>query len=269
MSAWAYVERLSGRNTKRIAAGVLSFAVSLKRRSLCFVSVDADGDWSTVQPELRVTSPSPNTIPYSDLVRSVSDLWCHQRRPRLGETIVDVGAGVGDDLVVFSRMVGPTGRVIAIEAHPVTFRCLKKTILANGLSNVTALQLAVGEVDGAVLIDDGATHLASRVGAHGSAVKQQSLDAILSELNVGPIGLLKLNIEGAEWPALRAMRASVARADAVVVSCHDFIADAGGDPSTRTFSNVSKFLRESSLSVLTRPDDHRPWVRYYCYATAK
>ena len=52
--------------------------------------------------------------------------YCLRYQPKPGDTVVDVGAGMGDDTLVFSRMVGPSGRVFSFEAHPDTFRCLQK-----------------------------------------------------------------------------------------------------------------------------------------------
>ena len=41
--------------------------------------------------------------------------------------ILDIGAGVGEDTLAFSKDVGPGGRVLSVEAHPGTFRMLEKT----------------------------------------------------------------------------------------------------------------------------------------------
>ena len=48
----------------------------------------------------------------------------------------DVGAGKGEDTMVFSKAVGLKGRVLAVEAHPITFRCLELFRELNDLSNV-------------------------------------------------------------------------------------------------------------------------------------
>ena len=52
--------------------------------------------------------------------------YCLRYQPKPGDTVVDVGAGMGDDTLVFSRMVGPSGRVFSFEAHPDNLRCLQK-----------------------------------------------------------------------------------------------------------------------------------------------
>src|SRR4030095_12023579 len=57
-------------------------------------------------------------------------------QPTRGDVIVDVGAGVGEETLPFSRAVGDEGTVFCIEAHPRTFRCLQKLIHYNRLHNV-------------------------------------------------------------------------------------------------------------------------------------
>ncbi len=70
--------------------------------------------------------------------------------PRLGDVVMDVGAGVGEETLTFSRAVGPGGRVICMEAHPRTLRCLEKLIEYNHLTNVTAVHEAATEPSCAV-----------------------------------------------------------------------------------------------------------------------
>ena len=53
-----------------------------------------------------------------------------------GATIVDVGAYIGTHALAFSRFVGPSGRVIAIEPQTRTFEVLKRNIEANAIDNV-------------------------------------------------------------------------------------------------------------------------------------
>lgn len=269
MHVWSLVSSLRSQPLQRSAAALVSLALTLQRRAKCVVTIDEEGDWVTRQSEWTIYSPSPHTIRYRDANEAVRDLWCHAYVPRPGDTIVDVGAGVGDDLVVFSRLVGDTGRIVAIEAHPRTYRCLLKTIRANGLKNVHPIHVAVGDVKSVVRIDDGSTHLSARVGAAGVEVPQLDLDTLLQQAGVSNVALLKVNIEGAEWPALKGMATTLRRTRALVVSCHDFVADAGGQPTMRTYSAVRTFLENSGLSIQDRPQDPRPWVKYYCYAQGK
>lgn len=108
-------------------------------------------------------------------------------RPRAGDVIVDVGAGVGEEALTFSRAVGERGRVISIEAHPETFRCLQKLVQYNRLGNVTAIQQAVSEPSCELAaIEDGKHYLRNRLGGgRGIAVMATTLDELHQKAGVG------------------------------------------------------------------------------------
>lgn len=48
--------------------------------------------------------------------------------PKDGDVIIDIGAGVGTETLIYSMMTGKNGKVFAIEAHPATSRSLKLMI---------------------------------------------------------------------------------------------------------------------------------------------
>ena len=75
-------------------------------------------------------------------VSDAREHWLRHYCAEEGDVIVEVGAGRGEDTLAFSRAVGKTGRVIAIEAHPGTYAILRRFCRLNGLSNVTPLHLA-------------------------------------------------------------------------------------------------------------------------------
>jgi FkbM family methyltransferase len=238
---------------------------ALHRRSMRY-SIDMDGDWVLQQSGATIHSPTLYETPLSVIEAQVGDQWLWARSIKPGSIVVDVGAGVGDEVVVLSKLVGPKGRVIAIEAHPKTFRCLQKTIADSKLTNVEALQLAVSDAEGELRISDGDNHLANAVGAQGDIrVRARTLDAILADLDVAAVALIKINIEGAETAALRGMPKTLAATDQVVVSCHDFLADQGGDSHMRTQQDVLAILRSHRFEIRQRPDDSRPWVRYFVH----
>src|SRR4051794_22461299 len=45
--------------------------------------------------------------------------WAYQ--PKEGDAVVDIGAGIGEQALVLSRLVGPTGKVVCVEANPEAF----------------------------------------------------------------------------------------------------------------------------------------------------
>lgn len=230
-------------------------------------SVDDDGHWINRDSDTVIVSPTVHTKRHSAYRELVLDHWAWSYRPQAGDTVIDVGAGVGEEAVVFSKLVGETGMVVSIEAHPETFACLEETVRRSRLANVTALNFAVADMDGMVAIGDRADHLANSIidGFGGLQVRSRPLDDIAEELGLQDVALLKMNIEGAERLAVRGMDRLAERVRNLVISCHDFISDEGGLADFRTFNEVRARLEDLGFDTLHRPDHPRPWARYYLY----
>lgn len=175
--------------------------------------------------------------------------WLSRAPVRLGETILDVGAEVGSDVHAFAQAVGPTGRVCAIEAHPVTFQRLQRTVALSALTRVTTHQVAIMGEPGMVYIDDGANSLSATVGTGGHAVRAVTLDRFCQDEGITAVGLLKMNIEGAERDALRGMTETLRRTRQVLIACHDFRAERGDGPFYRTRDEVRAHLAAHGLTV--------------------
>lgn len=64
------------------------------------------------------------------------------RRLRAGSTLVDVGANIGYFSVLASPLVGPRGRVFAVEPDPANLTVLRANLWRNGCENATVLPVA-------------------------------------------------------------------------------------------------------------------------------
>jgi FkbM family methyltransferase len=200
------------------------------------------------------------------------ECWFHKYTPNSGDVIIDVGAGTGTDLLAFSKAVGATGHVFAIEAHPDTFRSLEKTCRWNGLDNVTCIHRAIADHSGTLYISDLDTNVANYVGTdpsgtHSIAVPASSIDEIIEEYAVGEVALLKMNIEGAERLAFCGMTNSVPKIQNMAIACHDFLAEEQDDDFFRTRSLVVDYLKNNGFSVATRLDDPRPYVKDHVHGS--
>jgi FkbM family methyltransferase len=198
----------------------------------------------------------------TNLERLPAENWFHLYHPVQGDTIVDVGAGKGEDAVAFSRAVGPTGRVLAIEAFPTTYEALRLFCLLNGLSNVTPVNAAITDSRKTVKLSSEADWQANSIvgGAHsGPAMSGVSLDDLLVQHDVKRIGLLKMNIEGAESEAVRGMSKALAMSRVVCISCHDFRADRGEGKFFRTKAIVEGAIRTAGFRIVQR-ESSRPWI---------
>jgi ubiquinone/menaquinone biosynthesis C-methylase UbiE len=55
-----------------------------------------------------------------------------------GQTVVDYGCGTGSYLRRASQLVGPEGRVLAVDVHELSMKAVSRRIVREGLSNVSA-----------------------------------------------------------------------------------------------------------------------------------
>lgn len=123
-----------------------------------------------------------------------------------GSIFVDAGANIGTYTVRASQVVGEMGKVIAIEAHPFTYDYLLRNIRLNNLKNVIPVNIALGSEHGTTEIvfnqtNAGETHIATS-GEKSITIPMQSLDEILSRLNISKVDYLKIDVEGFEFPLL-------------------------------------------------------------------
>lgn len=200
------------------------------------------------------------------------DYWFYAYEPCSGDTILDVGAGIGSDTLAFSEAVGPSGRVYAIEAHPRTYEELCKLIKWNRLSNVSSHCCAIIDEPKTLYIQDNTSHESNAVsikpapGYSIGGVPGVPLDAFCASHGIETIDLLKMNIEGAERLAIGGMTQTIARARHVVIACHDFMVHRTGDPQQATRNLVVRYLEENGFLVTVRDGDSRPWVRDHVHA---
>lgn len=190
-------------------------------------------------------------------------LWDYT--PRSGDVVVDIGAGTGTEAVPIARLVGETGQVIAVEAHPATTAVLRRCVEINGVSNVVVVEQAMADQPGSVRIGDSSEAGVNSILDNGAIeVTANTVDLLLSSLGVEHVDLLKMNIEGAERLAVLGMSATAVITDRMVISCHDFLGTDWG----ATKSIVTAWLLDHQFTIETRPNDPRPWCRDYLYATA-
>lgn len=123
-----------------------------------------------------------------------------------GMTFWDVGAHIGFFSLLASRRVGARGRVHAFEPMAQNRARLEAAIAANGLTNVTVHELALGRVGGDALLYPHESSLMwtlcpepGRPG--GVTVRCRSLDEVAE--SAGSPDLIKVDAEGAEVDVLR------------------------------------------------------------------
>jgi FkbM family methyltransferase len=207
-------------------------------------------------------------------LRDAGDYWFHVYKPQPGHVIVDIGAGRGEDVFAFSRAAGPSGRVVAIEPHPVSYQVLAKFCALNGLANVERLNYACVSEPAHLEIETLPVWESNYVRAGERSrtshpVEGLPFDSLSERYGIDRIDFLKMNIEGAERVALPGCRAALGRARHVCIAAHDFRAARGEGEQFRTLAFVRQFLTDAGFEIVTRDDDPRYYVPYHVHGVRR
>ena len=197
--------------------------------------------------------------------------WFRSYTAKEGDFIIDVGAGMGEDTYVFSKAVGPHGSVLAIEAHPSTFKVLSLFLQLNEIHNVKAENLAASNTDGTLWLSslpEGDWQCNSLICNEESEnkieVKTLRLDDMPIIINREVIDFMKINIEGAEVLALNGAHQTLAKTKNICVCCHDFLGS-----STQTKSDVCSILTKAGFMLSFTSPDSPPYERDFVYGTKR
>lgn len=159
--------------------------------------------------------------------------------------------------------MGKEGLVYAIEAFPRTADSLKTLIKMNGFRNVIVSQIAIGNCDGMILMEDRENHAQNTIKINaneGVQVPIMTFDHFVEQNRISHIDFLKINIEGAEIDLIEGITKSIRIVDNLAVSCHDFLDPI---PSNRIRNKLTSFLEANQFQVKTSQDTHpvrRSWL---------
>jgi FkbM family methyltransferase len=143
---------------------------------------------------------------------------------RRGDTVVDVGANIGMWGLRAARQAGPQGSVHCFEPNGHNADRLSAHATLNSLTNLQVHRIALADRCGSATFyapvpeDSGAGSLAPNEGLRGGAeVELATLDSITTEMELGRINLLKVDVEGAEELVFRGAHQTLAGDSAPIV----------------------------------------------------
>ena len=175
---------------------------------------------------------------------------------RQGDTFWDLGAHKGFVTLAAARMVGPSGRVVAVEPASVNLRFLRRHLEWNGVVNARVVTAALSDRNGVSSFGGGGSSVAFHLGEGDETVPVKTLDQLAAELDVPRPGVLKLDVEGEEAAVLRGAGRLLGGDQAVLASTH----------SRALYEECRALLEERGFRVLDsweiaarRSAPMRPW----------
>jgi FkbM family methyltransferase len=176
--------------------------------------------------------------PFHDLARRSPELF-------RGGNVIDVGANIGYDAVVFARAAELPFRVLAIEPEARNLAMLERSVARHGVAaRVRVVRAAVGAADGTARLwrneDHHGDHRVATQAfrrAHPDAgtevVPLRTVDSLVAEHLDGPVAFVKIDVQGYEPAVLAGMRRTLEANRRIAVAFEyapDGMRELGEDP---------------------------------------
>ena len=169
---------------------------------------------------------------------------------KAGDTFLDVGCHYGIFSVLASKLVGPAGRVIAVEPHPESLEVLKENLALNRCENVEILNLAFSETTGPLALAYNEYCAGPRRASDPpSAVHTAQGMAGDEALRNAPIPTaMKIDVDGEEFAVLNGLKQTLSKS-----ACRRLCLEMhpASLPSGITKETIMKFIRDCGFRILS------------------
>jgi FkbM family methyltransferase len=140
-----------------------------------------------------------------------------ERYVKPGMTVFDMGAHTGFYTLIASKLAGKAGQVFAFEPNPRNLGFLGRHLRINRVQNVTVMDVAASDRNGTASFDESAVSQTGRLAARGQlTVKTAAVD----DLGLPNPDVIKMDIEGGEYAALRGMKRILSQRPILFLATH-------------------------------------------------
>ncbi|HWY53281.1 MAG TPA: FkbM family methyltransferase [Terriglobales bacterium] len=208
--------------------------------------------WVLVEPQVRMLLDANDLISRVILETGAWDeaSWLAiKQHLSSGATFVDIGAHEGYCTLKAARVVGPNGRVIAIEPNPEMVSRLRGNIKASGATVIAVLPVACSDSETtldlfvAAQSNTGSSSFSkTNASMYGAATRScqviaRRIDAIIRESGVSRVDVVKVDAEGAELLVLKGMEETLSLYHPVLlVELDDRLLKSMGTTSSETIA---------------------------------
>ena len=173
-----------------------------------------------------------------------------------GDTIIDVGAHIGEYTLLGAKLVGDKGFVISVEPDHDSVISLKENIILNNFKNYLILEKAVGEK-----IETKSLYKVNEEDVYGyldpfvenkklkkySEIEVTTIDDIVLSNNLNIINLLKIDVEGFEYEVLLGCNDALKKnkIKKIIIELHPSYLQSKGDNEEL----IHTFLKEHGFEI--------------------
>lgn len=186
-----------------------------------------------------------------------------------GGSFVDVGANEGYFSVIASKLVGASGRVLAVEPQRRLRTILEKNFELNAVANVEIAEVAISDRRGSATLhlspdtNTGSTALeqTTRYATQTASIETCTLEEFLATHELERVDLMKMDIEGFEYEAILGSPEVFRkhRVRALALELHGRMLVARG----RAPEDIASFLQSCGYQVdrsLDQPEGNAVWI---------
>lgn len=221
---WAGHSAQAGQGLAGVVAGYVN-SLEFARRGLFRPVLDQVVEVAEMQGFRLYASPGDALIGRHVLAGGyepeVEAVFRRVLRPGMG--VVDIGANIGFFTMLSASVVGEAGFVLAVEPNPANARMLEASRRLNGFAQVVTAQVAAGRGTGLLVLNT--THsngtTSTPEGDPAELLHAQTVASVAVDALVGAerrIGLIKVDVEGAEYNALLGAAGVLRRDRPLVIS---------------------------------------------------
>lgn len=192
------------------------------------------------------------------------------KRLATGDVVIDIGANIGYVSLLAASIVGPSGRVVSIEASNSIFKQLNANVALNSATQIRTICGAVSDTEGELELsygpaeNSGATSLVRNFGGATEIVHAAPLAHWLTAQEISEARLIKIDVEGAEMKVLNSILPLLPRMRSDLEIVCEVSPDECKDSFEPTMAEFAKFgfhvysLPHDNIEAYLRPSAVRP-----------
>jgi len=221
---WRGHRMQAGQKLERVVGGYLG-SLEFARRGL-LAAADLGPVELTRLPEFAIHTECHDAavgqfVRADNYEREVASVFRRLLAP--GARVIDIGANIGYFTMLSAHLVGPSGAVLAVEPGARNARLVEASRRVNGFDHVRVVQLAASTGPGMLRLNrthsNGTT--SSVPDETAALLAAETVGCVALDSLLGPderVDLVKVDVEGAEYLALRGCQAMLARCRPAIIS---------------------------------------------------